>query len=110
MKYLKKMWGFVLEFIAFIKYRAAKKHKRLYVVYNSDAAVHIGLQLRGLPKEGAKVIIKGGTIDTIARHFEIQVLTIFELTKIQKRAKGIANSVDAYYIDGRYNDLEIKRI
>jgi len=110
MKFFKAIWGFFTRIVVSIQYRTKKKYKRLYEVYNSDAKEHIGLKLRGLPKPGAKVIIKGGTSDEVSRHFEVYVLAIFELKKEQKDNVNISRDVDAYYIDGRYNDIEIKRI
>ena len=107
---MKKIFAYIVQFINWIQYRLRKKYKRLYVVYNSDAPEHIGLQLRGLPKAQSRVIIKGGTSDDKARHYEVQVLNVFKLDKEQKFRADIPKGVDAYYVDGKYNDLEIKRI
>jgi len=110
MDFLKKIWGYVLQFVAWVRYRTKRKYKRVYEVYNSDALEHIGLHLRGLPIAGTKIIVKGGTSDTVPRHYEVQILNVFKLSKEQKDRVEIPSNIDAYYIDGRYNDLEIKRI
>ena len=100
----------IKKFIAWLQFKLRKKHKRLYVVYNSDGKEFIGLRIRGLPRRGMEVIAKGGADDVTPRHFGVQVLNIFKLTKDQKYASKLPLDKEAYYVDGKYNDLEIKRI
>lgn len=107
---MKKLLYYIKTFFGWVRYRLRRKYKRLYEVYNGDAPEHVGLKLRGLPRQGSRVIIKGGTEDTVARHFEIHVLNVFKLNRQQKYQASIPKYTDAYYVDGKYNDLEIKRI
>lgn len=104
------MIAWLLKIIQWIRQKLAKKSNRHYLVINSDSAEHIGLKMRGLPKSGDIKYIKGGTSDDNPRHFSIHVLKVFKLNNSQKIEMGCEITDEVYYIDGKYNDLEIKRI
>lgn len=107
---IRKIFNFIKQVVKWIQFKLRKKYKRKYEVYNSDAPEHIGLFMRGLPKAGSRVTIKGGTTDDKSRHYGVIVLSIIELTEEQRKTANLTKSQEAWYIDGKYNDLEIKRI
>lgn len=106
----KNLRNFLRNFLEWRRWKFRKKYKRLYEVYNSDAPEHIGLKMRGIPEPGTKVTIKGGTGDNKARHFTVEVFHVSKLNRKQLSKAKFGGKTEAYYIDGRYNDLEVKRI
>ena len=104
------MIEWIVNIIQWIKRKLVKKRSRLYEVINSDSPEHVGLKMRGLPKTGELKYIKGGTSDDRPRHYSVEVLKVFKLKNSQKVALGLNVTDEVYYVDGKYNDLEIKRI
>ena len=80
--------------------------KRIFIVFWSNASEHIGRKIRGVPEVGRVTYLKspdggGGS------HFTLEVMSMEKFTK--KKCKEL-DIEEGYHIDGRYNDLKIKRI
>lgn len=79
----------------------------MFIVFWSGEEAHVERKIRGVPIPGKITFLKATGKDYQKSNYSIDVIGLERFTMKKCKELGIT---DGYYVDGRYNDLKIKRI